>query len=940
MRLIPNRFLLALTMAVALLTSFLLGSCADRNKVSIGVSQCSYDDWRLKLNDEMYRESLLYDDLELEIRSAYDDPDRQVEDIRHFIDKGVNVIIASPQNSENLNEILAEARSKGIKVIDFDRKASKKCYDIFVGADNVMLGKGAGDYLTSHVGAGMRYIEIEGLGSSTPAGERHAGFTQAVAASPDAVCVARACGAWDQKRAERVADSLLRLHPDVNAIFAHNDRMAIGAREAARKLKIDSLTIVGIDAVPQTGIQAVADGRLDATFMYPTAGKELIDLGMRAARGARLSDEFIISSALPVDRSNAGILLELSESLDDEKNKVGFLKNRVDDYASRHHAQGIILISIIIIACLLALVAFFVMRAYWQRKRSQAQLAERNARLQEQRDELESLNTQLRDATQSKLRFFTNVSHDLRTPLTLIAEPIAVLSRAANLTPDQRTLVTLADKNILILRRLINQILDFRKFENGKLTLDLREMHLPGAFAEWADSFRTLARRRHIAYGVEFGPFATESLALDPEKMERIFFNLMSNAFKFTPDNGRIRVNVSVEDEKFILTIGDSGKGIAADDLAKVFDRFYQADRVTPEGSGIGLALVKAFVELHSGSVAVESQPGQGSVFRVEIPVRHVDAAEGTPESAVEASAPIAEPGEGVDRELARVEDPRDGEIDESKPCLLVIDDTADIRTLLRSILGDEYTIIEAADGKQGIRLASRFIPDLIICDMMMPEMDGMECCRRLKGETSTSHIPVLMLTACRLDEQRADAYEAGADGYVSKPFSTDVLRARCRSLIANRRLLEKKDILAPADPKSETPAGDRSVSEASAKVKKAGARDPMAIENDFYRRFMEIVDAELGNPEITVEEIGARLGLSRVQFYRKIKALTNFSPNEIIRIRRLKEAYAMLTSGDRTVSEVAYAVGFSSPGYFTKCFREQFGELPADLQKRTARIR
>lgn len=940
MRLIPNRFLLALTMAVALLTSFLLGSCADRNKVSIGVSQCSYDDWRLKLNDEMYRESLLYDDLELEIRSAYDDPDRQVEDIRHFIDKGVNVIIASPQNSENLNEILAEARSKGIKVIDFDRKASKKCYDIFVGADNVMLGKGAGDYLTSHVGAGMRYIEIEGLGSSTPAGERHAGFTQAVAASPDAVCVARACGAWDQKRAERVADSLLRLHPDVNAIFAHNDRMAIGAREAARKLKIDSLTIVGIDAVPQTGIQAVADGRLDATFMYPTAGKELIDLGMRAARGARLSDEFIISSALPVDRSNAGILLELSESLDDEKNKVGFLKNRVDDYASRHHAQGIILISIIIIACLLALVAFFVMRAYWQRKRSQAQLAERNARLQEQRDELESLNTQLRDATQSKLRFFTNVSHDLRTPLTLIAEPIAVLSRAANLTPDQRTLVTLADKNILILRRLINQILDFRKFENGKLTLDLREIRLPGAFAEWADSFRTLARRRHIAYSVEFGPFATESLALDPEKMERIFFNLMSNAFKFTPDNGRIRVNISVEDEKFILTISDSGKGIAADDLGKVFDRFYQADRVTPEGSGIGLALVKAFVELHSGSVTVESQPGQGSVFRVEIPVRHVDAAEGTPESAAEASAAIAEPGEDVDRELARVEDAQDGEIDESKPCLLVIDDTADIRTLLRSILGDEYTIIEAADGKQGIRLASRYIPDLIICDMMMPGMDGMECCRRLKEETSTSHIPVLMLTACRLDEQRADAYEAGADGYVSKPFSTDVLRARCRSLIANRRRLEKKDILTPANPKSETPAGDRRVSEASAKVKKAGAGNPMAIENDFYRRFMEIVDAELGNPEITVEEVGARLGLSRVQFYRKIKALTNFSPNEIIRIRRLKEAHAMLTSGDRTVSEVAYAVGFSSPGYFTKCFREQFGELPAELQKRTARIR
>lgn len=598
-------------------------------------------------------------------------------------------------------------------------------------------------------------------------------------------------------------------------------------------------------------------------------------------------------------------------------------------------------------ALLLAGLLFFILQAYWQRKRSQAQLAEQNEMLSRQRDELESLNNQLNEATQSKLRFFTNVSHDLRTPLTLISEPVATVAGAPNLTSQQRTLMRLAEKNVLILRRLINQILDFRKFENDHLQLRLSESDIRGNLNSWAETFIPLARRRHIDFKVNAEIPQPTMMAYDEEKMERIFFNLMSNAFKFTPDNGKIRVDARIEGENLVMSISNTGEGIKAEDLPYIFDRFYQAADIMPRGSGIGLALVKAFAELHSGSVSVASELGKETVFTVTIPVTHTEKSgrgERVASGESEITRELAEVTPGIDglppseeEDSATAPGEKEGEENE-KPLLLVIDDTSDIRMLLRTLLSDEYSIIEAADGKQGIRMASKYSPDLIICDMMMPEMDGMECCSRLKEEITTSHIPILMLTACKLDEQRADTYEAGADGYISKPFSNEVLRARCHSLIANRRRLTQSQIM-PTAGKPKTSDGAEAAKEKGKSAARRIPNDPLAVENDFYKQFLEIVDAELGNADISVEEIGSRLGLSRVQFYRKIKALTNFSPVEIIRIRRLNEAYRLLTSTEKTVSEIAYSIGFSSPGYFSKCFKEQFGELPADLQRRTSKI-
>lgn len=923
---------------IAIIASLiLLCSCHQDKKYKIGVSQCSYDDWRLKLNEEINREALLYDDMDIEIVSAYDDPERQQEDVRRFIRDGVDVIIASPQNTENLNSVLQEARNKGIKVIIFDRTASEKCYDVFVGADNQKLGKAAGDYLLYRLGRKGRFLEITGAPGSSPAAGRHEGFMTALTSAPEATLISSVPGDWSENRGEEVADSLLRIYPDIDGVYAHNDRMATGVRNAADRLGLKEIVIVGTDAVPQGGIKSVAEGKIDATFMYPTAGKELIALAHQAAVGQPLKDRLIISSALPVDSTNAEMLLQLANSIDDEKSKISYLKGIVDDLYSRETAQRNFLIAIIVVAILLGVIVFGVLRAYFQQQRIKATLSENNDQLTRQRDELESLNTRLKEATTAKLAFFTNVSHDLRTPLTLIAEPINQIKDAPNLTSEQHDLMRIANKNIKILMRLINQILDFRKYENGKLTLSLSEANIRENFIGWADAFRHLALKRHIKFNLTFGNLEVEHAALDTEKIERIFFNLMSNAFKFTPPNGEISAHVYSTSSNLHIEIKDSGKGMNEEEMKYAFDRFYQADKIEPKGSGIGLAVTKAFVDLHNGSITIESAPGKGTMFKIVIPVTHLEynAEEADKKEIAHLSS------EGVDEELSGIEtsfDPAQGS-DTDLPSLLIIDDTPDIRMLIRTLLGREYNILEAPNGEQGIRVATKYIPDLIICDVMMPGIGGMECVKRLKNEIATSHIPVLMLTACSLDEQRTDGFISGADAYLAKPFNLELLKAQCESLIKNRERIRKSlaestgnGILVAVSEQVKLPKESKS-------AVRQGERTEQGIENEFYQKFLDIIDQEIGNAEISIEEIGTRLGLSRVQFYRKIKAITNYSPNEILKNRRLKTAYNRLVSSESTVSEIAYSVGFSSPGYFAKCFREHFGELPLEVQKRTSKI-
>ncbi len=893
-----KKLLSYLIIALAILPTF---GCREEKHYRIGISQCSEDDWRRRMNDEIYREIMFHPEAEVEIRSANDSNEKQIADIRYFANNGFDIIIAAPNEADAITPVIKEVYDSGIPVIVFDRNINGNTYTSYQGVDNYAIGKSAARYAYNLIGRNGKVLEIYGLAGSTPAIQRNQGFRDEADALGLQI-VGSAHGNWNYEDAASVADSMLTLNPDIDLIYAHNDRMAIGASEVARKKGL-LVKVIGIDAAPEIGIKAVADGTIDATFLYPAEGYRLIRTALAILKGEPYEKETILPVLSAVDKSNADILLLQNESLAEETAKIKLLKSQVDDYWDRHSAQTSLFYATIAIVVLLFGFMFMLLRAFWLHKRHQKALVEQNRLLAQQRDTEKKLNEQINAATQSKLVFFTNVSHDLRTPLTLIAEPVEQLEAADYLTPQHRALIKIASKNVKILRRLINQILDFRKYENGKLTVNLTEVHIAELIRDWTESFTAIARKRDIKLTVDILIEASATIAIDVEKIERVFFNLMSNAFKYTPDNGKIHLVCTGDESRFIFSVEDTGQGIAVEELGSIFDRFYQVEKIHPNGSGLGLSLAKAFIELHGGSIDVESTLGKGTKFTVRIPVRHIssEAAEAEMSRRIIDADVSTELG---DIELATCAD------ENGKPLLLIIDDNSDIRKLIRELLAADYRIIEATNGKDGIRLASKYVPDLIICDVMMPVMDGLECCKRIKNEISTSHIPVLMLTACSLDEQRIQGYESGADGYLSKPFNSKMLAMRCENLIENRKRIK--------DPKAAPSV------EACAD-----------IDNEFYARFVELVNQEMGDPDLNIDSLAAKMSLGRSQFYRKIKALTNYSPVELLRKMRLTRARDLLSATNKSVSEIAYEVGFSAPAYFTRVFRETFGESPSELRTR-----
>lgn len=901
--------LIVFKIVTVIILIFLMTGCNGGKVYKIGISQCSSDDWRSKMNEEIELEAMLHDDVEVEIRSADDNNEKQISDIKYFADHGFDMIIVAPNEAEALTPVVREVYKKGIPIIIFDRNISDTTYTQRIGVDNVGLGQAAAHYAESLFKDSIRVIEIYGLRGSTPAEERNLGFKESLRKGK---IISSASADWRQDNAERLADSMLKVHPEVNLIFAHNDRMAIGASNIVKKIGRDDIRIIGIDAAPAIGMKAVSEGVIDATFLYPTQGDRILREGIRILHGEPFDREVMLPLSSAVDKTNADILLLQNEVVIDDTKKVKELKGQLDDFINIHQAQTALIYAVIAILILLFGVLFLVLRTFWAHRCHQEALMKKNRLLEEERDKQKELNEKLEEATQSKLVFFTNVSHDLRTPLTLIAEPVAQLNKATNLDNGQKTLVKIADKNVKILQRLINQILDFRKYESNKLTLNLSETDFRKIVKDWTEAFYAVARKRDISLTLK-EPEGKDQipLAMDVEKIERVFFNLISNALKYSPDNSQITISYFIEKGKLILKVADNGEGISEENLKHIFDRFFQVDKIRPRGSGIGLSLAKAFVELHGGTLNVESELKKGSVFTMTIPVTHVSETTVEVENSIKESDVLAEL-EDVDTDIKQ---------DEDKPLMLVIDDNKDIREMVAELMKNDYNIITASSGKEGIKRASRYIPDLIICDVMMPGIDGMETCKILKNGELTSHIPVLMVTACTMDEQRVQGFESGADGYLSKPFSSDVLRAQASSLIENRRRI--KDIYKKPN-----------IQIAKEKKPTVGRIPSQDIDNEFYNKFLELFEKEMSNPDLNVESLASEMGFERTQLYRKLKAITNYSPVELMRNLRLKKAKSLLTTTEKSISEICYEVGFSTPAYFTKCFKDHYGKTPSEFRQ------
>lgn len=904
---------------------FLSVACSRKEAdYTIAVSQCSEDDWRAQMNKEILREALFYPGVNIEVYQAHDDNVRQIQDIESLIKKKVDLLIVAPNEAEAITPVIEKVYDAGIPVILVDRKINSEKYTAYVGADNYEIGRRAGEYIADRLKGKGRVIEIAGLKGSTPAVERHRGMVEALKAAPDVQVIASVEAGWFQQKAGEVMDSLLDVYPQVDLVFAQNDRMAIGAYEKARqKKRAGQIAFVGVDAVTD-GVESVAGGRLDATFIYPTGGDKVMQVAMAILRGEPYQRENILSTAL-VNRANARVMQMQMKHILTLDQKIELLNRQLDDYFLRYSAQKMFLYACVVILVLAGFLYFFLVRAFWVKNRLNTELSSQKQQLEQQRDQLQAqrdqlivLSRQLEEATHAKLAFFTSVSHDFRTPLTLIADPINQLLEEKHLGERERNMLEIVRKNVAVLLRLITQILDFQKYEHGKLALRLSEFNALECIKDWTEAFHTLAFRKHIQFEVKAeGDVAQYVMVADAEKIERITYNLLSNAFKFTPEKGEIKVVLSRIEQNnqacICMEVRDTGIGMSEEHIHHVFEHFYQID-VQHTGSGLGLALVEAFVNLHRGTVQVESGKGKGTCFRVILPMKQEGEVKGLTEK--NEALEILQEGAVLDAgqetlhqwtENTGVEESADKEM------VLVIDDNQDVRDYVKMLLQDKYVVVEAVNGLEGVKQAMKYVPDVVVCDVMMPVMDGIACCKRLKSELQTSHIPVLMLTAYAMDEQRIQGYDSGADAYLTKPFNAKLLMTRIRNLIDNRKRLKSlaEDV---------TGGGKQSLGE---------------VDKGFVEKLKTLIDEKMGDSELSVEDLRAELGLGRVQLYRKTKSLTGYAPNELLRIARLRKAASLLASSEKTVAEITYEVGFSSPSYFTKCYKDYFGESPSEFLKR-----
>lgn len=951
------RYYSIISLAFLVVLSVLFPSCGSDSseKYYIGVSQCSSDAWRNKLNEEMQRELLFHPGITLEVRSADDDNEIQKQDIDYFINKKVDLLVVSPNQADVLEEAVSRAYDKGIPVIVADRNVTGEKYTAFVGGDNLAVGHLMGQYLKMKLPHGGKVLEVLGLEGSTPATLRHQGLMESIQENQEQYEIVQCTGNWFRDQGEKAVEAVLQEHTDFDIVLAQNDLMGIGAHNAISKmLPGKEIVIMGVDGLTGkgNGIEAIVEGRVNASAVYATGGDIIIQTAVKILEGKPFERNTHLATYL-VDAETAPLMDNIYHEVDHEVETIQMLKDRVDYYWQQHNLEQTLLYTLMGIVVLIIGFIIVLYRNYYQKQRLNESLARQKELLKGQRDQLATqnekltqLSKELEEATRAKLMFFTNVSHDFRTPLTLINGPLEQLIKDAGTIDEEsrQQLLRLANKNVKVLLRLVNQILDFRKYESGKLELNLEPMNLREAIQGWYDSFLGLAHQKHIHLDLTVAQPESSAKSeaafytqVDLAKVERIFFNLMGNAFKFTPENGRISISLARANNNIVMRIADTGPGINVEHIKHIFENFYQVDSAHHEGSGIGLALVKSFVELHGGQIAVENQTeGTGSIFTVTLPVVEVTEMPSNHESKTNLKIQVEE-------ELAAPIEVEEVSENEPKPIALVIDDNYDIRSYMQTLLGQQYRVVVAASGQEGIRKAMSMVPDVIICDVMMPGMDGIECCSRLKHEVNTCHIPVLMLTACSLDEQRVQGLsEGGADSYMSKPFNAEVLVAQLDSLIQNHNRVRdffRDSILstgnASASTESNPSQGVKNGGEASQSQSAKPLNTTAGLDDRFLQRVRQCIEQHLSDETFGVEVLGDEIGMSRAQLYRKCKALTNYSPVELIRNTRLKRAQQMLAQGDETIAQVAYQVGFTAPSYFTKCYKEYFGENPIELVKR-----
>jgi signal transduction histidine kinase/DNA-binding response OmpR family regulator len=897
----------------------LLFSCHEEKnskKFKIGFSQCTgLDAWRRQMLMSMRGELVFYPELELLYRDAENSSERQIGDIEYFIDNKVDLLIVSPNETDPITPVVEKAFQSGIPVIMVDRKINSSMYNAYIGANNYEIGKLAGNYIVDLLNGIGSIVEIWGLRGSSPAVERHKGLWEVLAQYPNIKLAGEIDGKWEQDSSKIQTRKKIKSFAPFDLVFAHNDVMAYGAYTVCLEiLPKNNIKFVGIDALPGpiAGTQFVYDNILTASFLYPTGGEESIRIANQILKGLPYEKENTLLSTV-IDSKNVRVMRLQYDKLLSQQNDIVRQQNMINEQIDTYYSQRI-LIFILLVTLIIMIVAGAVAAYNWREKNEiNKRLEVKRNEILEQRNTIAAIAEKAELATQEKLKFFTNISHEFKTPLTLIMGPIEELMERG---PDGKSNVNenlvLIRKNAMRLLRLVNQLMDFRKIEDRKMLVRASELDVVHFIGDVMTAFEKLAQKRKMDFRL-----VTEHKQLyawfDPDMLDKVIFNLLSNAFKFTNDRGKIYVIISIDDaqKNVVICIEDNGLGMSEEHIRHAFDRFYTGENLT--GNGIGLSLSKEFIDLHHGELTLSSEKGRGTRFCIMLPfgTAHFDDQQlfsgkynwrrnSNYDFLNEYSLP--QPLiESYDHNSVK------------DYTVLLIDDNSELRQFVKNRLQTVYNIEEAHDGVTGLRLAFEIVPDLIICDVMLPGKDGFEIVKTLKEDLRTSHIPTIILTAKGSMEQRIVGIQSGADEYITKPFVLEYLHERIKALIRSREQLK------------EHYSHDLNI--------EMNSSTPGSLDKRFINDFTAMIEKHMANSELHVNDISRELGMSRVQVYRKVKALLGYSVNDYIVSVRLKKAKHLLLNTDKTISEIATEVGFSSPTYFSTSFKSKFNISPREFK-------
>lgn len=903
---------------VGLMLTFL--SCSNNSedtKIRIGFSQCiDNHPWRDAMNHSMSIQASLYPEIDLTIYEAHNEALLQIDHVEKMIEAQMDLIIVSPLDPDKIAPVISKAYGKGIPIVLIDRKINSENYTAYVGADNLEVGRNAGNYIASLKNTHTNVIEIRGADNSSPVIERSQGFHQIIDQIPNVEMVASIKGTANGVPVElfaKVLDSLK--NNSIDFVYAFNDDIAFEAWKVARNKGIEKgIRFIGVDGLNgfEGGIELVREGVFEATILYPTGGAEAIDLAMQILKGEKVPKVNLLGTTV-IDKRNANIMKNQFDRINDQQTDLEEQIVALKIQEDRYYTQNILLkITIALLAIILGLAVYSIYSIFVIRKKNR-QLQLTNKKITVQRNQIEKIANEVKVSNEAKLNFFTGLSHEFKTPITLILSSIESISETAKEKGSKlMNEVELIYNNSNRLLRLINQLLDFRKVEDRKFALRASKTNLYIFSKNIFKDFEREAKKRSINFNLNCNNEDLD-VFLDRDLMDKVYFNLLSNAFKFTPDNGSIEISILDDAEKNTVSIHfkDSGIGIPEKEMKNVFQAFFRGSNNRKNSSGIGLHLSKEFTELHKGKITVKSFHGTEFVVTLYKGNAHFD------ENEIILEPDLVDANTTMDFATEHFQDDtylvQETENDDGKYSVLIIEDNRDLSLFLKNKLKPEYEIY-LSDGTDALEKAYEVIPDIIICDISLPDKNGFEICEILKKDLRTSHIPTIILTAMGDKESYLKGLDSGADLYLTKPFSFSILIQSIKSLLYNREKLRYYY---------------------TNNIYKIEHTDSFGnIEQQFINRLNILIKENLDSTEFSVEHLAEDLNISRVQLYRKVKAMLGISVSDYISDFRLEKAKSMLESTSLRISEIAYANGFSSPNYFSTTFKNKYGTSPVLFRK------